>query len=239
MKLSFFIISAASLLFAGCSLIEGHFVLTNPQSVIGTSTSKVSIDSFRVNGTDISSSMKTLTVRLKNPRQQLAGIGSIEISGTGAARGRGYEIVFSIGVPSHDAISQLHIWPFWIGIDDLSRGSLYPEESYRIDLWKACPVNSYEPYQDNGVTISVPLIARGAVILEQRTKHIKLKGTFDIPSTPIPRAPYMVCKGNTSTGKLIRNPALPAIIEAHGIHLDIDTDLIFQWCGEGANCYEK
>lgn len=230
----------ASILLTGCWLVdESQFPITHPQYAFATTNPKISFDTVIVNGKRWPVRNGTGGITLRGPRINLAGISvvSIDISFKNERESTGTS--FNLWMPEDNSASGILVGNLGIEIDDLSHQSLYSEIQYRTDLRIDDCTTGGHPYKGPDLPPAIPLIPRGPVILEQRTKHITLKGTFDIPPTAIPRHPYMICQGSIMTGALIRNPAPPAIIEVRGIHLDIDTDLTFRWCSKGAKCYEK
>ncbi len=249
MKYSIIFIGISSMLLQGCWLIdESQFPITNPQSVIATTNSKISFEAVIVNGKQWPKTDEMANIILQGPRPNLAGISAITI-GTGYKKGmEKADIGFHFWMPEDNNISEISISDLGLSFDDLVHESLYPEIQYTTNLYEECPHGNAYGYRGPDKPPTIPIIPRGRIILEQRTKHITLKGTFDIPPTAIPRDPYMMCDATVDekTGfynkpypPVHRNLAPPAIIEVRGIHLDIDTDLIFRWCSKGAKCYEK
>ncbi|MSR87326.1 hypothetical protein EXS70_04120 [Candidatus Peribacteria bacterium] len=236
----------ASLFLGGCWLVDGsQFVLTDPQSVIPLTKPIGTIDTLVINGKEWHIEKNKTDVTLGDPQKNLAGVSGVAFQAT--SKNNGNEIRFSLGIhiPQINTMLPLEAGAT-LAIDDLTHESLNAEVTYTTDFREECPQGNGIEYNGEDKSPTIFLIPREPIILIQSTKHITLKGTFDLPPTPIPRYPYMICdwtvddKGfQQPTSPLYRNPAPPAIIEARGIHIDIDTDLIFRWCDKGANCYEK
>lgn len=246
MKLLHFLIISSSILLGGCWVFdESQFVLMTPQYVISNSMSTGSIDLFKVDGKVLNFEARSVKVGPGGARKNLAGVDGFGIS-ISSVDHKTLRVSATIP-PNNDGekitVDSLNLW-----VDSPSDHlSSIPPQYYSTTLYVTCPKNNGFVYHGSGEYFSIPLIPRGPIILEQRTKHITLKGTFDIPPTAIPRDPYMICETEVDEKGFYkkpyptphRNPAPPAIIEVRGIHLDIDTDLTFRWCSKGAKCYEK
>ena len=221
MRYSLLFIGLTSILLGGCGLLdESRFVLSNPQYVIPNVTSTGSIDFLKVNGEIWSLSPDSIKIGPGGPRKNLAGVDGVGIIIKSKKGEFDRNINLSLLIPSNDDGKKMVIESSELWIDNLSDISLHrPYEVYRTHLYEECPTGIGRGYRGADTPPVIPLIPRGSVILEQRTKHIILKGTFDIPPTAIPRDPYMICEGNTATGKLIRNPSPPAIIKCFSIFL--------------------
>lgn len=237
-----FLVAPCTLLAGGCGFLGQNGVLNYPQTVIAATKPKGTLDAIIVNGKKIS--VKDFHADVDGPRKNLAGILGVGIGGKFEDQATEGSFSFGIHIPITKGVN-LNA-DGGITINGLNNKISSQAESYSTHFEIECPKGNGEEYRGPDKPLIILIIPRGDFILEQRTKHVTFKGIFDIPPTIITRDPYMICDSKIDekgfvkpAGPLYRNPAPPVTIEVRGIHIDIDTDLIFQWCSKGATCYQK
>ena len=222
-----------SISLTACSYLFGKSaVQTHPQYTSAKNPGSISIERILVNGETWAENYSVPVDSFGLPKPELQGIDSIgfnfELRDDEIRR----QLAFSLNPPD-DEEEPFSAQAVLVVIDDLA--TKHPADKiYDTLLQLECPKNNGSPWTKD--TITVPIIPREDVVLEQKKKHITLQGTFDIPQTEIPPNPFMICTSDDPT--IRRNTEPPARIELRGIRYDIDTEIIFEWCSKGGECYQ-